>query len=261
MAPETILGLALLLLAPNLASSDYSGAMCFPGESFLRLPNGTTKAFYELEVGDMILGADRNGTVSASPVLFIPHAENSLVRHFDEIELVNGMIVRMTRNHLLPLCDGSLVTARSLKKDDCVMTEIGMSKVKIVRLNVEASGIYTAVTKNEFLMVNGVAASPFALAHGVAHSLFDRDDLAEWCRDNSYLLPAAADEEILDHVRRRRLTEGEEEDSCMALLKTLFENYKDEGVGWGTNGWGYKTFKTEETSLAMRLSGFISEHD
>ena len=164
MAPETILGLALLLLAPNLASSDYSGAMCFPGESFLRLPNGTTKAFYELEVGDMILGADRNGTVSASPVLFIPHAENSLVRHFDEIELVNGMIVRMTRNHLLPLCDGSLVTARSLKKDDCLMTADGASKVTTTKQNIISHGIYTAVTKNEFLVVDGIVAHRSAAA-------------------------------------------------------------------------------------------------
>ena len=43
-------------------------------------------------------------------------------------------------------------------------------------------------------------------------------------------------------------------------METLFENYKDEGVGWGTNGFGYKNFKTirggAKTSLPMRLSGF-----
>ena len=45
-------------------------------------------------------------------------------------------------------------------------------------------------------------------------------------------------------------------------METLFENYKDEGVGWGTNGFGYKNFQTlrggaeEKPTLPMRLSGF-----
>ena len=42
-------------------------------------------------------------------------------------------------------------------------------------------------------------------------------------------------------------------------MKALFENYKDEGVGWGSNGWGYRNFKTlrgVDSSLEMHLSGF-----
>ena len=69
----------------------------------------------------MILSADRDGTVSASPVLFLPHKKNDITRKFDEVTLANGMVLRMTRNHLLPLCDGSLVTARSLEEGDCVV--------------------------------------------------------------------------------------------------------------------------------------------
>ena len=141
----------------------------------------------------------------------------------------------------------------------------GMSKVATTKHNVEAGGIYTAVTKNEFLVVDGIVASPFALAHGIAHSFFDRADVSEWCKDNSHLVEHTADEEIKDIAgsNSRRLNEGvlDKNNDCVELIETLFENYKDEGVGWGTNGWGYKTFKTEETSLAMRLSGFISEHD
>jgi len=225
-----------------------SGAICFTGESLLTLEDGSTKNFHSLEVGDVILGANRNGTISASPVLFIPHPKNTNLRQFDEIELVNGMVVRMTRNHLVPLCDGSLVTARSLKEGDCLTTTKGMSKVAKVTQNVEASGIYTAVTKNEFLMVDGVMASPFALAHGIAHSLFDREDVSEWCKTNEHLVQAANAPMVKAIVSRRRLTVSTT--ACMDLMETLFENYKDEGVGWGTNGWGYKNFKTTEMSLA-----------
>ena len=109
-------------------------------------------------------------------------------------------------------------------------------------------------------MVDGVVASPFALAHGIAHALFNREDVTEWCKDNAHLVPAAKDEEVKNIVSRRRLTEGDATTGCVDLMETLFENYKDEGVGWGTNGFGYKNFKTlrgaAKMSLPMRLSGF-----
>jgi hypothetical protein len=214
------------------------------------------------------MGADRNGSVSTSPVLFLPHPENDIVRKFDEIETLKGLTVRMTRNHLLPLCDGSLVTARSLREGDCVMTKDGEDNVAKATQNVEAGGIYTAVTKNEFLVVDGVVASPFALAHGIAHSLFNRQDVARWCSDNAYLLPEAKDEEIKHHMSRRGLRQGpintsRLQEHCLNLMEVLFENYKDEGVGWGIDGWGYRTFQTmrgtaanKPSSLQMRLSGF-----
>merc|ERR1712100_536287 len=114
-----------------------------------------------------------------------------------------------------------------------------------------------------FLVVDGVVASPFALAHGIAHSLFDRADVTEWCEDNAHLVPAAKDEEVKDIVSRRRLTEGDATTGCVELMETLFENYKDEGVGWGMNGFGYKNFQTTrggaKTSLPMRLSGFARD--
>ena len=210
------------------------------------------------QVGDMILSADRDGIISSSPVLFLPHKKNDVTRKFDEVTLANGMAVRMTRNHLVPLCDGSLVTARSLKEGDCLMTTSGLEKVATTTQNVEAGGIYTAVTKKEFLVVDGIVASPFALAHGIAHALFDREDVAEWCKDNEHLVKAAKDDEVKDIVRRRRLAD-QSGSACMTLMETLFENYKDEGVGWGTNGWGYKNFKTTSAPLAMRLSGFLEE--
>ena len=119
------------------------------------------------------MGADRDGKISYSPVIFTPHPFNNITRQFDEVKTMNGKVLRMTRNHLIPLCDGSLVTARSLKNGDCVMTKDGEDKVSTTTLNVEAAGIYTAVTKNEFLVVDGVVASPFALAHGLVNAYYN----------------------------------------------------------------------------------------
>ena len=196
-----------------------------------------------------IKGADRNGIISYSQVIFNPHPANNGTHFFVEVVTVNGKIVSMTPNHLLPLCNGGLVTARSFEEGHCVMTQ-----------NVEAGGVYTAVSENEFLVVDGVVVSPFALSHGIAHFLFDREDVNEWCEDNHHLVPAAKDAEIMDMTSRRRLTEGDATTGCVDLMETLFENYKDEGVGWGMNGFGYKNFQTirgdAKTSLPMRLSGF-----
>ena len=98
--------------------------------------------------------------------------------------------------------------------------------------------------------------------------LFDRDDVDEWCKDNSHLLPIAADEEVKEQVSRRRLSGGDGTSGCVDLVHTLFDNYKDQGVGWGTNGFGYKNFKTlrggdanmakKQALLPMRLSGFLN---
>jgi hypothetical protein len=206
------------------------------------------------------MGADRAGKISASPVIFLPHEPNDLQRKFDEIVTTTGKTVRMTRNHLLPTCDGSLVTARSIKPGDCVMTLQGEENVAKSTANVNAGGVYTAVTKNEFLVVDGVIASPFALAHGIAHSLFDREDVTEWCNSNSHLVTESSSiQGIVGESHKNLFDEATSPNTCVDLMKALFENYKDEGVGWGSNGWGYRNFKTlrgVDSSLEMHLSGF-----
>ena len=160
----------------------------------------------------------------------------------------------MTRNHLLPNCDGALVTARALKKGDCILTVVGNDTVVNATRDLKNSGIYTAVSEHEFIVVDGIVASPFALAHGFAHSFFNKDDINDWCKNNANVLEAATDKEVKEIAARRRLDGREGEDSssnCVALLKIMFENYKDEGVGWGTDGWGYRHFKAIRGGLQV----------
>ena len=174
------------------------------------------------------------------------------------------------------------------------MTKDGEEKVSETTINVDRNGIYTAVTENEFLVVDGIVASPFALAHGIAHSFFDREDVSEWCKDNSHVVNAAQDKEVMEILQenRRLASKSDSKDTgCVELMSILFENCKlvtqtqiylvtssctlklsrslplidkDEGVGWGTNGFGYRNFKTirgkenSKITLPQRLSGFYA---
>ena len=88
-----------------------------------------------------MLCADRNGVLSYSQVLFLPHNYNNGTHNFDKIVTASGKIVVVTRNHLIPICNGALVTARSLREGDCVRTADGEEKVAKTIKNVEAGGI------------------------------------------------------------------------------------------------------------------------
>lgn len=134
----------------------------------------------------------------------------------------------MTRNHLVPLCNGALVTARSLSLGMCLTTIHDQEKVVVVQRDVQHSGVYTAVTENEFLVVNGIIASPFALAHGITHAFFNLTDTEQWCSANESLLGASISSKIHDILQRRLLTQ--EPSDCTALLASMFENYRDHGV-------------------------------
>ena len=87
-----------------------TGATCFPGDGLLTLEDGSTVKFHDLTVGTTVASASRDGVVSYSPVIFTPHQRNNSTHKFDEIATDSGKTVRMTRNHLLPDCEGTLVT-------------------------------------------------------------------------------------------------------------------------------------------------------
>ena len=94
-----------------------TGAICFTGDSLLTLQDGSSVKFHDLKRGMVIAGADRNGTISYSEVIFNPHPYNTGTHYFDEVVTVNGKRVRMTRNHLIPTCNGN--DAPLLSSRDC----------------------------------------------------------------------------------------------------------------------------------------------
>jgi len=77
--------------------------------------------------------------------------------------------VKATPTHLLKGCDGSLVQAKSAS---CLRTVDGNEAVASIK-TFESRGVYSAVTlDNEYLVVDAVVASPFAMAHGFVNTYY-----------------------------------------------------------------------------------------
>lgn len=52
-------------------------------------------------------------------------------------------------------------------------TTTGNGQERVVATEtIQSSGYYTIVTENEFLVINGVVASPFAVSHSVANAYY-----------------------------------------------------------------------------------------
>jgi hypothetical protein len=122
---------------------------------------------------------------------------------------------------------------------------------------VEINGVYTAVTESEFIVVNGIIASPFASPTAIAHALYNATDAAEWCTSNNWLAYESAQHHLDSNTPSK---------DCEELLAEMFENYKDEPIGWGVDGWGYRGWKNpssrnqvaEHSSRSMLLKDILN---
>ena len=130
----------------------------------------------EVKVGDRILSGNALGDTSFSSVISVPHGANDLPATFLHLQLVNGMDLKLTAEHLLMggACDDSALTLRtaaSLHVEDCVRTVSGQEKISAIQ-EVQGKGVYTVVTEEELIVVNGVLASPFAVSHAVPNAFY-----------------------------------------------------------------------------------------
>ena len=106
----------------------------------------------------------------------MPHGANKESALFAHITTENGRDVKMTQNHILPagMCGASLplVYASEVSVGDCIQTVSGEEKVSNVE-NVQGEGVYTIVTNEEFIVVNGIIASPFGANHMMANLYYN----------------------------------------------------------------------------------------
>jgi Hint module len=146
---------------------------CFSGSESVRLESGGTSHISDIRIGDRILAADASGHKLFSDVVFVPHGPNKDNALFVHITTANGRDIKMTESHILPsgACNTAsslpLVYAKNVKVGDCVMTVSGKERVSAVGF-VLGQGLYTIVTKEKFVVVNGIIASPFAVNHMLA---------------------------------------------------------------------------------------------
>lgn len=136
------------------------------------LESGASKSFVDVVIGDRILTADSTGALSFSDVVFLPHAANKEIATFAELTTESGKTIKATKMHLLQACSGELAYAGSFMKGGCLRTVDGPETIVSAAVTT-AEGLYTAVTKNEFIVVNGVLASPFAVSHTVGHYFYN----------------------------------------------------------------------------------------
>ena len=132
-----------------------------------------------IRIGDRVLACDAAGRTLYSDVVFVPHGPNKDSAHFVHITTDSGRDIRMTENHIIPsgacgnrgvfLC---LSYARNVMPGDCIMTVSGEERISAVEV-VAGQGLYTIITNEEYLVVNGIIASPFAVNHMMANLYYN----------------------------------------------------------------------------------------
>ena len=163
--------------APAAISAATKAAKdCFAGSETLRLESGEDRQISLIMPGDRVQATDATGKISFSEVVFVPHRANRDTAMFVHITTAGGRDIKMTKSHVLPAgaCGSSsplpLKHASLVTVSDCVMTVGGEERVSTVSTTL-SEGLYTIVTKEEFVIVNGIIASPFAYNH-VAGNLY-----------------------------------------------------------------------------------------
>ena len=160
--------------APVVFFNEGSG--CFSGSETVTLESGNLKFISDVVVGDRVLAANSDGETVFSDVVFVPHGSNKESATFTHIITEDGSDVKMTHNHILPagVCGNvlALVYASKVTVGDCIQTVSGQEMVSKIDL-VRGEGIYTIVTKEEYIVVNGIIASPFAVNHMMANLYYN----------------------------------------------------------------------------------------
>ena len=151
---------------------------CFAGSDSVTLECGDVSAISDVKVGDRVLAANAAGKTLYSEVVFVPHGANMDSTIFAHISTVGGHDVKITGNHVLPagVCGTSLplplVYASKVSVGVCLQTVSGEEEVSEVHW-VRAEGVYTIVTNEEYIVVNGIIASPFGVNHMMANMYYN----------------------------------------------------------------------------------------
>lgn len=150
---------------------------CFEGSSStLLLESGKTIKMAEVEVGDRVQVATKDGSLVFSDVVFIPHAPNDQESEFIHLT-TSATEIKMSDRHLLPAgtCGSvlELMDAQDVAVGSCVMTNKGQQEV-LTSTPVKGKGVYTVVTADAHgnVMVNGVQASSFAVNHFIPNTYY-----------------------------------------------------------------------------------------
>jgi hypothetical protein len=164
---------------------------CFSASQTVEKDTGELIPISEVKVGDRILSVNSVGEKVFSDVVYVPHLFNENERLFISLTISTTPVPLLaTANHFIfasPCADQSdadnvddlgwgastLVKMSEITSGMCIQTATGgLAKVLSVG-SVKEKGMYTVVTNEEYIVVNGVIASPFANSHLIPHIYYN----------------------------------------------------------------------------------------
>jgi hypothetical protein len=176
----------------------YVFPFCFAASETVQLQDPTSPDGFrivqltEVAVGDRILSSKnmRGTELSYSEILAVPHADNQISANFFYFRSQGGNDIKMMSKHVITVvenCAGTpnertvLKLAEDVKITDClIVASAGLSNSSVGLIDpiteidyITGKGIYTVVTVNEFVVVNGIIASPFAGNHAAANAFYN----------------------------------------------------------------------------------------
>lgn len=141
---------------------------CFAADAVVSLYGGETKRMEDLAVGDSVLCGDG----SYSPVFMFTHQMRNGWSTFIEIRAGERRLA-LSPGHYIPLADGRLKAASTVRVGDVVTLASGASVAVEAVSEVVRRGLYNPQTLKGDIIVNGVLASTYtrAVSPEIAHSL------------------------------------------------------------------------------------------
>ena len=152
------------------SNSSKCKTQCFAGSELILLENKEYKPISDIKIGDKILSADKYYNLSFSPVIYLPHLKNNIETIFIQIISDKNNTIKLTPEHNIVVND-TVIHASKVKIGDTIQTITGPEIVTHISL-VKDYGIYTAITENEFIIVNNIIASPIAYVSHKEGTLF-----------------------------------------------------------------------------------------
>jgi Hint module len=156
-------------------STRRSSKACFAADELVEKENGEKIKISLVKVGDRILSASRSGDFTYADVVAVPHRMNDIEASFAVISTAS-IDLKLTPDHFLMagVCGSKMTLSKAsdISVGSCLMTTAGSAEV-IAITAAKGRGVYTVVTAEEFIVVNGVVASPFALNHYAANSFYN----------------------------------------------------------------------------------------
>jgi hypothetical protein len=144
------------------------GGSCFSKDSLLKLENGNIIKIEDAKIGDKILSYSlKENKLKYSPIVAIPHQKNNILSKFIKFTTNSGKNIKMTDKHLIPVLKQNNNTfnnifAEKIEINDIVKSVDGNEQITSIEI-IEDEGVYTVVTLEEYIVVDNIIASPYAV--------------------------------------------------------------------------------------------------